>query len=197
MCSGPRKPSTPPLQQQQQGSGKEATAMAMAAVVLELAAADDVAAVRRAVEEEKVSLGAAAMWYGPSATGVARLGLESRTPAMVAALYGSTAVLGYVLSAAPAEAARASETDGATPLHMAAADWGSPDGKLDWGVQADELHKFRKSASFAFRGQSTMPVTTQATPTAEPDVSWVNSLVKDGHAGDIFAQWSEQEQMVA
>jgi len=35
-----------------------------------------------------------------------------------------------------------------------------------------------------------------AAPT-EPDVSWVNSLVKDGHAGDIFAQWPEQEQMVA
>ncbi|KAL6594620.1 hypothetical protein ACP70R_048358 [Stipagrostis hirtigluma subsp. patula] len=72
-------------------------------------------------------------------------------------------------------------------------DWGSPDGKLDWGVQGDELHKFRKSASFAFRGQSAAPVATSA----EPDVSWVNSLVKDGHAGDIFAQWPEQEQMVA
>jgi hypothetical protein len=72
-------------------------------------------------------------------------------------------------------------------------DWGSPDGRLDWGVQGDELHKFRKSASFAFRGQSPAP----APAPAEPDVSWVNSLVKDGHAGDIFAQWSEQEQMVA
>ncbi|KAL6864740.1 hypothetical protein ACP4OV_015891 [Aristida adscensionis] len=72
-------------------------------------------------------------------------------------------------------------------------DWGSPDGKLDWGVQGDELHKFRKSASFAFRGQSAAPVASSG----EPDVSWVNSLVKDGHAGDIFAQWPEQEQMVA
>ncbi|TVU02642.1 hypothetical protein EJB05_51858, partial [Eragrostis curvula] len=71
-------------------------------------------------------------------------------------------------------------------------DWGSPDGRLDWGVQGDELHKFRKSASFAFRGQSAAPVAA-----AEPDVSWVNSLVRDGHAGDIFAQWPEQEQMVA
>nr|ABR13341.1 transposase [Zea mays] len=39
----------------------------------------------------------------------------------VAALYGSTAVLAYVLSSAPAEAARASPADGATPLHLAAA----------------------------------------------------------------------------
>ncbi|CAM0958116.1 unnamed protein product [Alopecurus aequalis] len=75
-------------------------------------------------------------------------------------------------------------------------DWGSPSGKLDWGVQGDELHKFRKSASFGFRGQSAMPVTSPATQ-AEPDVSWVNSLVKDGHAGDHFPQWLEQEQMVA
>lgn len=116
MCSGPRKPSTPPLPQQQ----KEATVMA-ASLLLELAAADDVAAVRRVVEEEKVSLGVAGLWYGPSASGVARLGMERRTAAMVAALYGSTGVLGYVVAAAPAEAARASETDGATPLHMAAA----------------------------------------------------------------------------
>ncbi|KAM3406811.1 hypothetical protein ACQJBY_000715 [Aegilops geniculata] len=75
-------------------------------------------------------------------------------------------------------------------------DWGSPGGKLDWGVQGDELHKFRKSASFAFRGQSAMPAAAPATP-AEPDVSWVNSLVKDGHTGDHFPQWLEQEQMVA
>ncbi|KQK07846.2 zinc finger CCCH domain-containing protein 33 [Brachypodium distachyon] len=75
-------------------------------------------------------------------------------------------------------------------------DWGSPSGKLDWGVQGDELHKFRKSASFGFRAQSAMPVASQATQ-AEPDVSWVNSLVKDGHSGDHFAQWLEQEQMVA
>nr|CAA25433.1 unnamed protein product [Zea mays] len=39
----------------------------------------------------------------------------------VAALYGSTAVLAYVLYSAPAEAARASPADDATPLHLAAA----------------------------------------------------------------------------
>ncbi|KAL5202708.1 hypothetical protein ABZP36_013660 [Zizania latifolia] len=120
MCSGPRKPSTPPLQPQSQSQHKDLAVMA-SLLLLELAAADDVVALRRVVEEEKVSLGAAALWYGPSATGVARLGLERRTPAMVAALYGSTAVLGYVLAASPAEAVRASETDGATALHMAAA----------------------------------------------------------------------------
>ena len=49
-----------------------------ASLLLELAAADDVAAVRRVVEEEKVSLGVAGLWYGPSASGVARLGMERR-----------------------------------------------------------------------------------------------------------------------
>jgi hypothetical protein len=102
MCSGPRKPSSP-----------------APALLLELAAADDLAAFRRAVEEgDGASVGAACHWYGPSAAGGLRL--ELRTPAMVAALYGSTAVLPYVLSAAPSEASRASPTDGATPLHLAA-----------------------------------------------------------------------------
>ncbi|KAI4382767.1 hypothetical protein MLD38_008685 [Melastoma candidum] len=30
-------------------------------------------------------------------------------------------------------------------------DWSSPDGKLDWGVQVDELNKLRKSASLRLR----------------------------------------------
>lgn len=47
-------------------------------------------------------------------------------------------------------------------------DWGSPTGKPEWGVQGDDLYKFRKSASFGFRG------------TEEPDLSWVQKLVKEG-----------------
>ncbi|KAJ7281187.1 hypothetical protein O6H91_Y366100 [Diphasiastrum complanatum] len=46
-------------------------------------------------------------------------------------------------------------------------DWGSPSGKPDWGVRGHDLGKFRKSASFASHGAT------------EPDVSWVQSLVKD------------------
>lgn len=34
-------------------------------------------------------------------------------------------------------------------------DWGSPDGKLNWGIQKDELTKLRKSASFGVRGSTT------------------------------------------
>ncbi|CAJ2653412.1 unnamed protein product [Trifolium pratense] len=55
-------------------------------------------------------------------------------------------------------------------------DWGSPTGKLDWGVNGDDLNKLRKSASFGFRNNAAAPTPSQH---AEPDVSWVNSLVKD------------------
>jgi hypothetical protein len=43
-------------------------------------------------------------------------------------------------------------------------DWGSPDSRLDRGVQGDKLHKFCKSASFAFHGQSPAPVLMPAEP---------------------------------
>ncbi|CAI9091726.1 OLC1v1026826C1 [Oldenlandia corymbosa var. corymbosa] len=79
------------------------------------------------------------------------------------------------------------------------ADWGSPDGKLDWGFSGgDDLNKLRKSASFAYRnnGNSASPITSGRTPIVdEPDVSWVNSLVKDvpaGNAGQLFS--SEQKR---
>ncbi|KAJ6768153.1 ZINC FINGER CCCH DOMAIN-CONTAINING PROTEIN 29 [Salix koriyanagi] len=69
-------------------------------------------------------------------------------------------------------------------------DWSFPNGKLDWGIQGDELNKLKKSASFGFRGNNNPAATTAASVTAsheEPDVSWVNSLVKDvPPAGSTF-----------
>lgn len=57
-------------------------------------------------------------------------------------------------------------------------DWNSPDGKLDWGMHSNDLNKLKKSASFGIRnGMGTTP--TYAPSVGEPDVSWVNSLVKD------------------
>lgn len=79
-------------------------------------------------------------------------------------------------------------------------DWGSPDGKLDWGVQGDELNKLRKSASFGFRNNSMANPNNVASPSAdEPDVSWVGSLVKDVAPPEGYPQYLyiEQEQMVA
>ncbi|XP_003575849.1 zinc finger CCCH domain-containing protein 33 [Brachypodium distachyon] len=118
MCPGPRNAmacNKHELHQQQPSAS-----------LLELAAEDDLAGFRRAVQEDKLSFVAASSWYGPSSPkkqqgACRRLALQLRTPAMVAALYGSTQVLSYVLSMAPSEAARASASDGATPLQLAAA----------------------------------------------------------------------------
>ncbi|GAB4827608.1 hypothetical protein Ancab_034491 [Ancistrocladus abbreviatus] len=101
--------------------------------------------------------------------------------------------------------------------------WGSPDGKLDWGIRGEELTKLRKSASFGFRGNNGVKTSAAAAApfmtlaSDEPDVSWVNSLVKDAPPGrgsrkqpygsgngvlEMCAPWmdqlyTEQEQVVA
>ncbi|KAJ6803424.1 putative zinc finger CCCH domain-containing protein 33 [Iris pallida] len=71
---------------------------------------------------------------------------------------------------------------------MGIAEWGSRDGKLDWGIHGEELNKFRKSASFAYRSSSnnrgsvSPPKPETAVSEDDPDLSWVQSLVKDGPA---------------
>ncbi|XP_010264620.1 PREDICTED: zinc finger CCCH domain-containing protein 66-like isoform X2 [Nelumbo nucifera] len=112
----------------------------------------------------------------------------------------------------------------ATATSSTLSDWGSPDGKLDWGIRGEELNKLRKSASFGFRssngnmGPANSPMTANVD---EPDVSWVQSLVKDvpsvgtgqfaagpqqyqlnSGVSEMVAPWveqfyMEQEQMVA
>ncbi|KAG1371567.1 zinc finger CCCH domain-containing protein 33 [Cocos nucifera] len=79
-------------------------------------------------------------------------------------------------------------------------DWGSPDGKLDWGIQGEELNKLRKSASLNFRNnQAGSGFGGVASATAvpggldEPDLSWVQSLVKDGPAAPIGRRGLEQQ----
>ncbi|KAG6640897.1 zinc finger CCCH domain-containing protein 30-like [Carya illinoinensis] len=46
--------------------------------------------------------------------------------------------------------------------------WGSSNGKLDWAVSTDELGKLRRSSSFELGNNG-----------EEPDLSWVQSLVKE------------------
>lgn len=71
-------------------------------------------------------------------------------------------------------------SNSATLMSSNLSDWSSPDGKLDWGIQGDELNKLKKSASFGFRTSSAATATAASMVSAqEPDVSWVNSLVKD------------------
>ncbi|KAF8081543.1 hypothetical protein N665_0880s0020 [Sinapis alba] len=63
-------------------------------------------------------------------------------------------------------------------------EWGSPNGKLEWGMQREELNKMRRSASFGMHGNNNNnsysngpgPVRDYSD---EPDVSWVNSLVNE------------------
>ncbi|ESQ44491.1 hypothetical protein EUTSA_v10005860mg [Eutrema salsugineum] len=62
----------------------------------------------------------------------------------------------------------------ATPTSLS--DWGSPSGKLEWGMQGEELNKMRRSVSFGIHGNNNDVARDYRN---EPDVSWVNSLVKD------------------
>lgn len=57
--------------------------------------------------------------------------------------------------------------------------WGSSDGRLDWGIQKEELNKLRKSASFGFRNSGSRFPTSEASvsdSSVERDVSWVQSM---------------------
>ncbi|KAJ6691936.1 ZINC FINGER CCCH DOMAIN-CONTAINING PROTEIN 66 [Salix purpurea] len=78
-------------------------------------------------------------------------------------------------------------------------DWGSPDGKLDWGIQAEDLNKLRKSASFGFRSNGSSFAAADSVPTTvdEPDVSWVQSVVKDtppAKAGPLGFEEQQKQQ---
>ncbi|XP_074295016.1 zinc finger CCCH domain-containing protein 66-like [Silene latifolia] len=79
--------------------------------------------------------------------------------------------------------------DRTPPSHLS--DWGSSDGKVEWGVHGDELNKLRKSASFGFRTNETAQNPRNE---PEPDVPWVQSLVKDGEP-ITSAKLSFEEQL--
>ncbi|XP_047325371.1 zinc finger CCCH domain-containing protein 47 [Impatiens glandulifera] len=69
-------------------------------------------------------------------------------------------------------------------------EWGSPDGKLEWGFmnKGEDMNKLKKSASFGYRGGMNNNRTTMAPSTVnEPDVSWVHSLVKDASGNEAAA----------
>lgn len=72
-------------------------------------------------------------------------------------------------------------------------DWGSLDGKLDWSVNGDELQELRNSTSFRLRAGSM----ESRTPTEleEPDVSWVEPLVKEPQETRVAPVWMEQSYM--
>ncbi|XP_073525269.1 uncharacterized protein [Phyllobates terribilis] len=90
-------------------------------ILLELSAADDLASFKKAVEEEGLNVDKPSAWYGRRMGSKKKMGLEERTPLMVAAMYGSKDVLSYILDTGRVDPNRACGSDGATALHMAAA----------------------------------------------------------------------------
>ncbi|KAI3783458.1 hypothetical protein L1987_42541 [Smallanthus sonchifolius] len=93
--------------------------------LLELAAADDVTAFVRTVEDEGVSVDDVSFWYGRRNGDKWKMGLEERTPLMIASVYGSIRVLKYIIDTKKVDVNKRSDSDGATALHCAAAG-GSP-----------------------------------------------------------------------
>lgn len=127
-------------------------------------------------------------------------GFDSSSPkSMAAAMLNSRAAAFAKRSQSFGGAAGGYGGGSGPALSSSVAEWGSPKGRAEWGVQGDELNKLRKSNSFGFRGNN--PVRASPPGFHEPDVSWVNSLVKEeGH--DMRSPWVEQlyieqEQLVA
>ncbi|XP_028803779.1 zinc finger CCCH domain-containing protein 29-like [Neltuma alba] len=81
-------------------------------------------------------------------------------------------------------------------VSSALSDWRSPDGKLDWGMNGDELHKLKKSASFGIRNNGNTNATMARSENFEPDVSWVNSLVKDAPSEKQQQQFDPSREML-
>jgi hypothetical protein len=88
-----------------------------------------------------------------------------------------------------------SATTSAAVAPSVLSDWGSPSGKLDWGVQGEELHKLRKSASFGIRSNHTTPI-KQVAP-QEADLAWGAAHGSGLYNTDLFGPWPEQEPMAA
>ncbi|XP_051143757.1 zinc finger CCCH domain-containing protein 29-like [Andrographis paniculata] len=92
--------------------------------LLELAAADDLSAFVDQVEKKGSAIDDVSFWYSRSFCSN-KMTFQHRTPLMIAALFGSSDVLNYILKSGNVDVNRASATDGATALHCAAAG-GSP-----------------------------------------------------------------------
>lgn len=88
--------------------------------LLEFAANDDLTSFKHVVEERGSDVNEVSLWYGRS-FGSKKMMLEERTPIMIAALYGSTEVLNYIIQTRKVDVNRACGSNGDTPLHCAAA----------------------------------------------------------------------------
>ncbi|KAJ0590727.1 putative ankyrin repeat-containing domain-containing protein [Helianthus annuus] len=89
--------------------------------LLELAATDDVFGLQYKIETNGTRLDDVALWYGRKNRCKMKTGLEKRTPLMIAAVYGSTNVVKYIIGSGKANVNKVSDSDGATALHYVAA----------------------------------------------------------------------------
>ncbi|PWA94608.1 zinc finger (CCCH-type) family protein [Artemisia annua] len=69
-------------------------------------------------------------------------------------------------------------------------EWGSPNGKLDWGFSSEDANKLRKSASFGYRGNA-------AAVHSSPKMQTYGDTGADKLPHWIEQMYIEQEQMVA
>lgn len=109
--------------------------------------------------------------YGIDPSGSAAAAMSSRSAAFAKRSQS-------FIDRSPANRLPGLSASSATVVPSALSDWGSPDGKLDWGVSGGELNKLRKSASFGVRSSSSLATAASPMPATvdEPDVSWVQSL---------------------
>ncbi|CAL9160802.1 zinc finger CCCH domain-containing protein 24 [Musa acuminata AAA Group] len=87
--------------------------------LLELAANDDVDALRQSLDRDPSAINEAGLWYSRR-KGSNQMVLEHRTPLMVAATYGSLSVLKLIVSLPSVDVNRVSGPGNATALHCAA-----------------------------------------------------------------------------
>ncbi|KAH1090906.1 hypothetical protein J1N35_018163 [Gossypium stocksii] len=84
--------------------------------LLELSASNDLIGFQNAIEREGRDINERSLWYGRR-MGSRKMGLEQRTPLLIASLFGSKDVVKYILKSGRVDVNRACGSDGATALH--------------------------------------------------------------------------------
>lgn len=121
MCSGSKRKVYSSGSIMEGGESQEQERAACdSSVLLELAAADDLIGFKTAVEVEGLDVDGFGLWYGRK-LGSKKIGLEERTPLMIASMFGSKQVLSYILETGHVDINRACGSDGAIALHCAVA----------------------------------------------------------------------------
>ncbi|KAJ4869208.1 Zinc finger CCCH domain-containing protein 29 [Raphanus sativus] len=107
--------------------------------------------------------------------------MQHQSPSRNHGFESSAAMAAAVMNARSSAFARRSLSFKPAPVATSnvVSEWGSPNGKLEWGMQREELNKMRRSASFGIHGNNNNVSRPVRDYSDEPDVSWVNSLVKD------------------